>query len=392
MEKISHILCGHEQNAVVIRREGVGYIIRTAIFTLLWWACSVTIIISNKYILTNLGFQFPFFITTIANTVILCGSYISTRFPVFSPEPVTWNQYIFLLAPAGALTSIQIGLDSLSLVFLSVSVHVIFQSITPLVQLGAGILIGIERWRKVTATALAGAFFGVALSLYGESEGGGGKGVNVWGTVTVLLSLLTSVLRSIMQQAMVQGAQDSGMSETERGAYVLKARFAKLTKTRLSPLTVLLYKSPTCVLISGLISLIFERKGVINFDVTNVSLTELIGFLQYAVLKFTSALSLSILGVMKNAVFTIGAASVVFGERLEPLSWFGFLIILASVLVFQRARMQEIREKRTNNFICSDHLALDEFGIVENVNDEDIRREEDLMLPQGGPSQSPKRI
>ncbi|KNC78267.1 hypothetical protein SARC_09295 [Sphaeroforma arctica JP610] len=260
-------LCGRDENSVV-KREGVSYYTRTAAFTIFWWVVSVTVIIANKYILSTLGFRFPFFITFIANLVILIGAFLLTRFKIANADPVSQDQLWLLLYPAGALTSLQIGLDNLSLVYLSVSVHVVFQSLTPLVQLLVGILCGLEHWQRQTAFALLGAGVGMALSIFGESETGGGAGLSFMGVAAVLVSMLTSTLRSVMQQAMVQGAQDSGVTaaSNKNGTHRLKRRLAALTETRLSPLTVLLYKSPMCVAVSGVISLLFESRAMYNFD------------------------------------------------------------------------------------------------------------------------------
>ena len=56
-----------------------------------WFASSCSIIFTNKFLLTDRHFHFPFTLAAATNMVVFCGAWLLTRPVAQRPEPLSWR-------------------------------------------------------------------------------------------------------------------------------------------------------------------------------------------------------------------------------------------------------------------------------------------------------------
>lgn len=86
-------------------------------------------------------------------------------------------------------------------------------------------------------------------------------------------------------------------------------------------------------LFMGILILLFP--GVLAFCMTSA---------EFALLKRTSVVTLSVCGIFKE-VLTISAASIVFGDTLTPINISGLCVTLAAIIFYNFMRMKKMRRQ-----------------------------------------------
>lgn len=86
-------------------------------------------------------------------------------------------------------------------------------------------------------------------------------------------------------------------------------------------------------LLMGILILLFP--GVLAFCMTSA---------EFALLKRTSVVTLSVCGIFKE-VLTISAASIVFGDKLTPINISGLCVTLAAIISYNYIRMKKMKRQ-----------------------------------------------
>ncbi|KAL1512107.1 hypothetical protein AB1Y20_005377 [Prymnesium parvum] len=310
---------------------------RAALFLLGWYFASISILFTNKYILSKRKFEFPFTMAATNNIGVFLLALLTTRIPTLRPAPIELRVYLTTIVPIGALTALDIGFANWSLSYLSISLHTIVRGTIPIFVLFGALILGLEKPSLMLFASVVMVSIGISIASLGEIR------YSKLGLGLALLSCTFSGSRWALTQVLVQQPAKAEGMERHR-----------------NPLDSILYVSPACAFFSLLGALICEP-GVVHAHmlqrrelVTELAIaTCLVALLVFALLFFefglvqmTSSLSLSIFGIFKELV-TILLAAATLGDVLSLNLLVGFSLTCVGILAYhssKTARSARLRE------------------------------------------------
>ena len=296
-----------------------------------WFASSCSIIFTNKFLLTDRDFHFPFTLAAATNLVVFLGAWVLTRPEAQRPETLSWRTAVTIVGPIGMLTAMDIGVSNWALVHLSVALHTIIRGTVPTFVLCFSLLLGLGRPSWIIAGSILTVCIGIGLAAYGDLE------CDTLGLALALLSCVFSGLRWAMTQILVQLSPETHASS--------------LTSKQRSPVTPIYYVTPACTLTSASAAWLFEHRALrsllmreqkaVDFVYTELpvyvigvgSLIFVLLFCEFALVRLTSSLSVSVLGVAKELV-TILVAAATRGDEITPTNVSGFLLCTVGILAY----------------------------------------------------------
>ena len=298
-----------------------------------WYASSCAIIFTNKFLLTDRSFKFPFTLAAITNTTVFAISWITTLATGQRPDPLPWRTTVRVVGPIGLLTAMDIGMSNWALVQLSVALHTIVRGTVPAFVLAFSLLLGLDKpsWR--IAGSILTVCVGIGFAAYGDVD------CDALGLGLALLSCVFSGLRWAMTQVLVKASAE-GDQHALAGALANRHR---------SPVASIYYVTPACALCSAAAAWLLERRALMAS--TEEVLTFIRGelllyncaigllvfvllFCEFGLVRLTSSLSLSVLGVAKE-LMTILVAAYTRGDQITPTNLAGFLMCAAGILAYQ---------------------------------------------------------
>ena len=316
--------------------------LRIALYCLLWFTTSISVIYTNKFYLTHREFSFPFFINLCTNLYSLVLALVVRRCSA-SPVPLERRDFLRWGVPIGASTALDIGASNWALTRLPVSFHTVLRSSIPGVVLCFAIALRLERPKPLTVAAVALVCGGVGLASWGELA------FDLFGFALALASIGFSALRWVLTQILVH----RGAPAAHGGAADHHERLSR----KPSPVATLLQVSPAACAATVPLVFIVDAPGLARsewFADADLRL-EILGYLtftascvfvlllaEYALLQLTSSLTLSVLGIFKELLCIAGAV-IVFGDAFTPLNAVGFAGCVAGLLAYHVSRVGGMR-------------------------------------------------
>jgi len=316
----------------------------------------------NKWVLSkdNVDFHFPLFFTSFHMIIQFCLAGLVLYFvPSFRPKApdasaeehryaqvgqsdnTTSDQpkkpimtklfYLTRIAPCGAATGLDIGLGNMSLMFISLTFYTMCKSSVLGFVLVFAFLFRLEKpsW-KIAAVILTMAV-GVVLMVAGETA------FSVLGFVLIMSASFFSGFRwSLTQILLLRNPATS------------------------NPFSSIFFIAP--VMFFTLLIIAFPVEGAGNFITGVGRLVEarghslavailmfpgLLAFLmtaaEFALLKRTSVVTLSVCGIFKE-VLTISTGALVFGDKLTPVNLSGLLVTISSIAAYNYMKINQMRQ------------------------------------------------
>ncbi|KAF2147392.1 uncharacterized protein K452DRAFT_217152 [Aplosporella prunicola CBS 121167] len=359
----------------------------------LWYLFSISISIYNKWMFAksddkkvNLNFPFPLFTTclhmvvqfSLASGVLFFLPHLRPRHDSqpFHNEPgrppprqdsdpnkplMTKWFYLSRIGPCGAATGLDIGLGNMSLKFISLTFFTMCKSSVLGFVLIFAFLFRLERPSWKLGGIIVMMTIGVVMMVAGETA------FNALGFILIMASALSSGFRwSLTQILLLRNPATSNpfssifflapvmfvsllvIAIPVEGFSELWEGFAKLTEAKGT--------------LPSILILIFP--GTLAFLMTAS---------EFALLKRTSVVTLSVCGIFKEIV-TITAAALVFDDRLTAINLSGLLVTIASIALYNWIKFKRMREEAR----MEAHLqAEDAYQPVLNTDDDEqlaIRR------------------
>ncbi|XP_019440709.1 PREDICTED: probable sugar phosphate/phosphate translocator At1g06470 [Lupinus angustifolius] len=341
----------------------VADILKTLFLVLMWYTFSLFLTLFNKSLLgDHMGkFPAPFLMNTVHFVMQAVLSKLITWFwsHKFDTNVVmSWKDYFLRVVPTALGTAMDVNLSNASLVFISVTFATMCKSAAPIFLLLFAFAFRLE----TPSFKLSGIIFiisiGILLTVAKETE------FEFWGFTLVMLAAVMSGFRWCMTQILLQ-----------KEAYGLK-----------NPLTLMSYVSPIMAVVTALLSLALdpwdefrENKYFDNLQhLTRSCLLMLFGgtlaFLmvltEYVLVSVTSAVTVTIAGVVKEAV-TILVAVLYFHDEFTWLKGFGLFTIMIGVGLFNWYKYQKLQKGHVGD---NEHLATDsaaKYVILEEMDEHD---------------------
>ena len=230
-----------------------------------WYVVSLSIIFTNKHLLTDRGFEFPFSLSCATNAFVFFLVWASTRPAALRPRPLPWSTLMRVVMPIGVLTALDIGCSNWALVHLSVAFHTIVRGTVPAFVLCFSLLLGLDQPSLHVGGSVLMVCLGCGLAAYSEVE------CDLFGLSLALASCAFSGLRWALTQLLVhRGAKPRGASTVRvgdgsparRAAHGGDASAQEALDKSASPLSSMYFVTPACAVASGVAALLLESGDV----------------------------------------------------------------------------------------------------------------------------------
>ncbi|OQN99223.1 hypothetical protein B0A48_15072 [Cryoendolithus antarcticus] len=329
-----------------------------AILVALWYGFSISISVYNTWMFSDkqLNFHFPLFTTSLHMVVqFSLASLALLIFPRFRPTAshahtpldestadslkplqdsskplMTKTFYLTRIAPCGTATALDIGLGNFSLRFITLTFFTMCKSSVLLFVLFFALLFRLESpsWRLgLIITVMTG---GVVMMVAGETA------FSAPGFVLVMSACFCSGFRwSLTQILLLRNPATSNPFSTLffltpvmflalfvlaipiEGLAALGAGLAGLSETKGLPLSVAIMLFP----------------GFLAFLMVSA---------EFALLKRTSVVTLSVCGIFKE-VLTISTAGKVFGDTMSPIKISGLIVTILAIAAYNWLKYDKLR-------------------------------------------------
>ncbi|KAH6865180.1 triose-phosphate transporter family-domain-containing protein [Alternaria rosae] len=332
----------------------------------LWYLFSISISVYNKWMFkeakgdgeTKNIFPFPLFTTclhmivqfTLASLVLFLIPSFRPRHDSLNPhaagsrvEPVDPKKplmtkwfYFSRLGPCGAATGMDIGLGNTSLKFISLTFFTMCKSSALGFVLIFAFLFRLEQpsWRLVFIILIMTC--GVVMMVAGEAA------FHTLGFILVMVSACSSGFRWSLTQIL--------LLRNPATANPFSSIFFLAPVMFISILILAIPVEGFPALMEGL-SQLFEARGT-GLGIGILLFPGVLAFLmtasEFALLKRTSVVTLSICGIFKEVV-TIGTANLVFKDPLTPINLTGLVVTIGSIAAYNYMKIKKMREEARMN-------------------------------------------
>jgi len=339
-----------------------------AVLILLWYTFSISISVYNKWMFSkeNLDFHFPLFTTSLHMVVqFTCASAVLFFFPHLrpgagsvdphaqgyshvegdedglerrsSPPPseskgplMTRWFYLTRIGPCGTATALDIGLGNFSLRFISLTFFTMCKSSVLAFVLLFAFIFRLEKpsWRLGGIITLMS--IGVVMMVAGETA------FNALGFILVMTASFCSGFRWSLTQILL--LRNPATSNPFSSIFFL---------TPVMFLALFILALPiegTSNLLEGL-HILADTKGIFLGTLIMLfpgALAFLMVAAEFALLKRTSVVTLSVCGIFKEAL-TISAAGAVFGDELSTINVSGLVVTIASIAAYNYLKYLKMR-------------------------------------------------
>ncbi|XVF60852.1 hypothetical protein PTKIN_Ptkin08bG0081200 [Pterospermum kingtungense] len=304
----------------------------------------------------------------------------------FQPSvPMSWRDYFyrgkfikhiwtlpFTVVPTALSTALDVNLTNASLVFISVTFSTMCKSAAPIFLLLFAFAFRLESPSLKLLGIILVISVGILLTVAKETD------FEFWGFVFVMLAAVMSGFRWCMTQILLQVLL-SGM-----GYYLKKEAYGLR-----NPLTFISYMTPVMAIVTAVLSLFldpwheFRKNNYFNssWHLARSCLLMLFGgtlafftvLTEYILVSVTSAVTVTIAGVVKEAV-TILVAVFYFHDEFTWLKGSGLFTIMVGVSLFnwykyqklQKGRLEEDEPERS---LVTNHAVR--YVILEEMEDQD---------------------
>ena len=340
-------------------------ILKTLILILMWYTSSLFLTLYNKSLLgDHMGkFPAPFLMNTIHFTMQAVLSKFITWFWSHKFEAnvvISWRDYFLRVVPTAFGTAMDVNLSNASLVFISVTFATMCKSAAPIFLLLFAFAFRLETPSVKLLGIILIISVGILLTVAKETE------FDFWGFVLVMLAAVMSGFRWCMTQILLQ-----------KEAYGLK-----------NPLVLMSYVTPVMAAATALLSLALdpwdefrENKYFDNsLHITRSCLLMLLGgtlaffmvLTEYVLVSVTSAVTVTIAGVVKEAV-TILVAVLYFHDQFTWLKGFGLLTIMVGVSLFNWYKYLKLQKGHADGSDVAEHSrdSAAKYVILEEMEEQE---------------------
>ncbi|XP_071686178.1 probable sugar phosphate/phosphate translocator At1g06470 isoform X2 [Rutidosis leptorrhynchoides] len=326
----------------------VSDIVKTLFLILMWYIFSTLLTLYNKTLLgDDMGrFPAPLLMNTVHFAMQAVLSKGITYFWSKRFEPtvhMSWKDYFVKIVPTAFATALDINLSNASLVFITVTFATMCKSASPIFLLIFAFAFRLETPSVKLLGIILIISVGILLTVAKETA------FEFWGFIFVMLAAVMSGFRWSMTQILLQ-----------KEVYGLK-----------NPLKLMSYVTPVMAVATALFSFILDpwdefRKSSYfdsSWHITRSGLLMLFGgtlaffmvLTEYILVSITSAVTVTIAGVVKEAV-TILVAVFYFHDEFTWLKGAGLVTIMFGVSLFnwyqkfqnRKASGDEAEESRNN--------------------------------------------
>ncbi|KAK9470409.1 triose-phosphate transporter family-domain-containing protein [Dipodascopsis tothii] len=311
-------------------------VIVNVVFILMWYTFSLVLSLYNKWMFSgdHLNFKFPLFASSLHMVIqTALAAAALTVFPFLRPprdRRMSWRVYLLHIGPCGIATGGDIGLGNMSLRYITLGFYTMVKSSNLVFVLMFAFVFRLERPTLKLVGIIALMTSGVLMMVASETS------FVFVGFILVLMAAILSGFRWALTQILLKN------NESTSNPFATIFYLAPVMGVTLFLLANVL-EGPRALLTSDVWAtrsplvwvVILAFPGVLAFAMTAA---------EFALLKRTNVVTLSIVGIFKE-VLTILAAASVFGDALTPVNITGLVLTLIAIALYNYMRMSSMRSK-----------------------------------------------
>jgi hypothetical protein len=269
----------------------------------------------NKWLLFELGFGHPVFLTWLQMSSISCGLlvyYRASNSGISPYDTISRRAYWRLAAPIGTMSTVSIVLRNYVFLHLSVASMQILAASAPAVVYGVSCLRGVERLRLYTASAVVVCCVGVAVASAGALR------VSGMGVALQMLAILIEAFRATQMKMLLLDTESA--LDSMACLYIV------------APFSAVLLFAPAFV--GDFESVVQYVSGAGPFVLAvllgNALVAGALNLSAFHLLRTVSVLTASLVGIGKDCAIVISAA-VAGQKELTPVAMFGWALSTVSI-------------------------------------------------------------
>jgi len=287
-----------------------------------WYGSNVGVLLLNKYLLSVYGFKFPAFLTLchmLACSVMSYGLAISNTVTL---QPVKSKKQFYKIATLALIFCVAVVLGNVSLNYIPVSFNQAIGATTPaFTAVLSAVMLG-HRESKDVYLSLVPVVVGIVIASGAEPM------FNLVGFLAALMATAGRALKSVLQGLMLSDSSE------KMDSLSLLLYMAPVATAALVPIT--LYFEPTA-LANALV--LGQSGGFWMLLCFNAFMAYFVNLTNFLVTKYTSPLTLQVLGNAKGVVAVV-ASVICFRNPVTFYTILGYSITVGGVILYSNAKRQ----------------------------------------------------
>uniref|UniRef100_A0A7S3QMB6 Sugar phosphate transporter domain-containing protein n=1 Tax=Dunaliella tertiolecta TaxID=3047 RepID=A0A7S3QMB6_DUNTE len=288
---------------------------------IIWYATNILVLLGNKFLLSNTGFRQPVFLTLCHMTACMFLGIIISASGWIPVKPLKSRMQLVKVSILAVIFCSTIVLGNASLKYLHVSFTQAIGATTPFFTALLAYFFQGARENMTTYMALVPVVVGVIIASGGEPN------FHVLGFTLAMLAVAGRALKSVVQSILMSDPTE-----------------------KLDPMSLLTYMSTVCVALLLPLTLLLEPTAFNlahdkfmenpNFAwwmIVNAMFAYLTNLFNFLVTKYTSALTLQVLGNAKGVVAAV-VSVLVFANPVTLQGGLGYALTFMGVCVYSEAK------------------------------------------------------
>lgn len=283
----------------------------------IWILMSAGLVMLNKIILTRTDFKF---VISLALSHMVCASGMSRM--IFACFPLCENQRLYAVidplglaarfGAIGCLFAVSLVCSNAALSRLDVSLVQMMKALNPVIIYVTSICLGLDKLDKYVATSIAFIASGVLVAVHGSMR------FDSLGMIMQLISIISDALRITVVQSTLQSSEYS----------IDSLNLIHM----IAPATSMFLWFAASIIELPHMDFTHVMKHAVLIGVSAISAFAL-NLASYAFIKWSSALTLSVTGIIKD-ILLVSVASTFFDDRITSSQCVGYFIALLGIFAY----------------------------------------------------------
>lgn len=291
-----------------------------------WYASNTGLLILNKWLLSSYGFRQPVSLTLCHMLACTAMGSLSTAVGLVTPQPMRSPEQFRKIAALATVFCLSVVLGNVGLRFIPLSFSQAIGATTPVFTAVLAVVMMRKYEAPMVYFALLPVVIGIVIATGAEPS------FNMMGFTAVVIATAMRALKSVLQGILLSDA-----SEKMDSMNLLRC-MAPIACVCLLPAVVILEPS----VISEAIDKAGTKPNFVALLAFNSFLAYFTNLTNFLVTRYTSALTLQVLGNAKG-VFTTVLSIAIFQNPYTAASATGYIITVAGVACYAAAKRHQIK-------------------------------------------------
>ncbi|KAI5391938.1 probable sugar phosphate/phosphate translocator At3g11320 [Lathyrus oleraceus] len=294
----------------------------TIMVVISWYTSNIGVLLMNKYLLTNYGYKYPVFLTMCHMMLCSVFSYVGISVLDIVPlQSVQSKNQLLKICGLSVVFCFSVVCGNVSLNYIPVSFNQAIGATTPFFTAVFAYAVSRKREAWVTYCTLLPVVAGVIIASGSEPS------FHLFGFIICVASTAARAFKSVLQSILLS-------SEGEK----------------LNSMNLLLYMAPIAMLVllpatllmeGNVIRITIELAGedfrIIWYLLLSSSLAYFVNLTNFLVTKYTSALTLQVLGNAKGAVAVV-ISILIFQNPISMIGMLGYVLTIIGVILYSETK------------------------------------------------------